>query len=561
MASISRTAPAAAAALLAAAVAARALPAWFPEFGDEAAVPSAGVAFAVMSGAVQLPAPPPEIRIWKLTRGSEEWTEERADATELWRTAQTMGTWRDSGGNILVAARAVSHLPPALAEAGDIAQQDFERFFSDPGNALAPGSTGEEIAPWIERFTGLAVSEKPQLLELHPSRFAKVWEFRFSDGATLAWAVRLNAARRGAAETPREWFVFALRLAAAPRPAEARETVRVLRRDLVGSLRAYGLRRAEAERERTPIAGEGEPLEDERRRQARASVEALDDWWYMESEHYILLSDAPGGERRADALLSELEALRPYYKAAIPPFERTVESSSVIRVFRNDEDYVAYLSQSDTGLDPAATAGIFSSARRELVIRPARRGSTIDAGAVARHEGFHQYVFAAWGGVAPSIWFNEGYAEFFASFRDTGGGSFEWAETKSEIDTLERLANADGIDWTALLHNLVLWDQATFYNPPFHDGAATSYALAYGIAYFLERGAPFVRNKPYRDIVPKYVETMERTGDPLRATAEAFRLGRRGDDTAFLAKFARDMREFFRSSSARRNARRLQPVP
>lgn len=296
-------------------------------------------------------------------------------------------------------------------------------------------------------------------------------------------------------------------------------------------------------------------MEDERRAQARASVEALDDWWSMDSEHYIVLSDDPGGERAADSLLTALESLRPHYAAYVPPFEKTVEGTSVVRIFRNDEDYIAYLDDPWLTMKPEDTTGIFSNGRRELVIRPARRNSSVDVGAVVRHEGFHQYVFGAWGGVRPSIWFNEGYAEFFASWRPKGNGRFEWTETKWETEMLGRMANSRDFDWSAVLRSLLLWDQRTFYNPPLQGGASASYALAYGLVYFLERGAPFVRNKPYRNVMPTYMRVMEETGDAVRATLEAFELGDRAADTEFLDRLARDMREFYRADSARRNAR------
>jgi hypothetical protein len=276
----------------------------------------------------------------------------------------------------------------------------------------------------------------------------------------------------------------------------------------------------------------------------------------MDSEHYVVLSDAPGGVRAADSLLSMLETLRKYYTAAVPPFRRTIESTSVIRIFRRDEDYLAYLADSNLEMNPADTSGLFSGSRRELVIRPTVRGSTQDLGSVVRHEGFHQYIFSAWAGIRPSTWFNEGYAEFFASWKPKTDGRFEWTETGWEINTLERMAADEKLDWTQMLRFILLADQASFYNPPVFRSSSNNYALAYGIVYFLVRGAPFVRNKPYADILPTYIATMEETGDATQATLNAFRLGNQGSDTDFLERFAKDMRTFYKSESARRNARR-----
>lgn len=555
---------AAAAAVLSAATfvapTASAFPAGAPRFSEETALPSPGLSFAGMQGAVQKPVKPPEIRRWRFTRGDEEWFEDRSDATELWRAAQTVGTWEDRAGNVLSLARALSFLPDALANEGDVGDDAFLDAFSDPTNAVLPTDGGGELTPWIERFTGRKVAGRPQLLPIHPSRLAKVWEFPLDDPAARAWALRLNPSRAGGRAAGNVWHVFFLTLARAPGSGDVRELDRALRSDLLGSVRPIGRAAASAEdgriRPRAPIPGEGEPIDDERRQQALASVAALDDWWAMESGHYVLLSDDPAGERSAEALLSGLERLRRHYAALVPPFQRTIESTSVVRVFRKGDDYVSYLRDPSLPMRPEDTAGVFSGARRELVIRPQRRNSAADIGAVVRHEGFHQYVFSAWGGVAPSIWFNEGFAEFFASYKPKGDGRFEWSENKWSAAFLERAASSRDLDWVALLRALVLWDQKTFYDPPLQGGASASYAFAYGLAYFLARGAAFVRNKPYRDVLPSYLAAMEATGDPVAATLEAFRLGPRGDDTEFLSRLARDLREFWRSPSNRRNAAR-----
>lgn len=554
--------PAAAAAFFAA-FATAATAAAIPRFSEEIALPSAGIAFHGMSGAVQKPVKPPQVRRWRWTRGEEEWFDERSDATELWRSAQTIGTWEDRKGNELLVARASALLPAALSEKGDVTQEEFAAAFSSGDNEILPTASSETLSAWIEQWTGYAPEEKPQLLPIHPSRLAKVWEFRFSDPSLKAWIVRLNTAQAGSRKTPRNWFAFVLKLAIAPRPGDIRQIDRTLRSDLLGSISATGLAAAAAAAEqdakmrvRTPMRGEGEPIMDDRRAQAHASIEALDEWWHMDSEHYVVLSDAPGGVRAADSLLSMLETLRKHYTAAVPPFRRTIESTSVIRIFRRDEDYLAYLADSNLEMNPADTSGLFSGSRRELVIRPTVRGSTQDLGSVVRHEGFHQYIFSAWAGIRPSTWFNEGYAEFFASWKPKTDGKFEWTETGWEINTLERMAADEKLDWTQMLRFILLADQASFYNPPVFRSSSNSYALAYGIVYFLVRGAPFVRNKPYADILPTYIATMEETGDATQATLNAFRLGNQGSDTDFLERFAKDMRTFYKSESARRNARR-----
>ena len=205
-------------------------------------------------------------------------------------------------------------------------------------------------------------------------------------------------------------------------------------------------------------------------------------------------------------------------------------------------------------------AGFYDGGRRELVIRPAKRewGGPEHMEATVRHEGFHQWLHAAWPGAEAPTWFNEGTAEVFESFVPRGaGGSFEWREQESAARWLEDLAKNRDADWTAMLRATLLADQRAFYSPPHFGGdVRKSYAFAYGLMYFLHRGAPLVRNQPWKDVLPTlYRALYESPRDPVGATCAAFQLGPNGADTAFLEKFAADLRAFWRASSARQNAR------
>ncbi len=300
--------------------------------------------------------------------------------------------------------------------------------------------------------------------------------------------------------------------------------------------------------------------EDARRAGARASIELLDDWWHMDSEHYVLLSDVTGGTAQADRLLGVLEALRPRYAALVPRFPEADEPTSVVRFFRNDDEFVRYFEGTPLALAVENAAGFYDAWRRELVIRPARKewGGPEYMEATVRHEGFHQWLRSAWPGADVPPWFDEGTADFFKSYVPRGaGGSFEFKERENAARWLEELARDKDADWTDLLRATLLSDQAQFYRPLHFGGEAwKSYAFAYGLAYFLHRGAPLVRNQPWKDVLPTFYRTLhESPRDPRGATCAAFKMGPNGDDAAFLGKFAADLRAFWRSASARQNAR------
>ena len=60
-----------------------------------------------MRGARQVPAKPVPVGTYTWTRSDgTTWQDERSPAVELWRAAQSAGTWADRAGNELTIARA-----------------------------------------------------------------------------------------------------------------------------------------------------------------------------------------------------------------------------------------------------------------------------------------------------------------------------------------------------------------------------------------------------------------------------------------------------------------------
>ena len=550
-----RSARFAAAALSAAALAAAGAPAPRPpEFRDSVQLEELGIELPIPQDARQLPAQPVEVLRYKWSDGSREWFEERSPADELWRTTQTAGVWEDRDLNSMTVARMLCKLPPALAGT-DVAPDVFERLLSDPDQAVAADASPAELAAWLAAFAGSAVdpARRPERFQTNPARVADAWRFPLADPRLQALAVRFRPAR--SAQPPCAWYAVVFRLAA---PPAGDSFDRTLRMAFLGSVRlgktpAGGARFAKQRERLTKTSGE--IREDAARRRARESVALLDDWWHMDSENYILLSDDPAAVRRGDALLLMLESLRPRYEALVPPFKRTIAQTSVVRVFRRREDYVDYVARSGLLLDPDRSAGLFDGSRRELVISPVVRGWSTDPDATIRHEGFHQYLFAAWNGAVASLWFNEGLAEVFESCEPKGKGGWIPAENPHHARQLETLARTlTEEDWRACIRGLLFADAQAFYRPANGD-PGLNYSLAYGLAHFLVFGAPAVRGTPYADVLPAYSAEMERHGDCNRATAAAFGFKSGGADSRLFDRFARDLQAFWKNESARRAAR------
>lgn len=525
-----------------------------PEFRDTVPVEELGLELPGFQGAKQTPARPVEVLRYKWTDGVREWFEERSPMDELWRTAQTAGAWQDKAGNSMELARVLCKLPPALAGT-DVTQAAFEELLRDPDQSLAAEASPSELAAWLRAFADVEPdgARRPERIQTNPSRIAECWSLPCADPRVRALAIRFHPAR--SAEPPCAWYAAVFRLAAAPR---GDEFDRALRMSFLGGVRlgrapAGGARFAK-QRERLTKEGAA-PREDEARRRARESVALLDDWWHMDSENYILLSDDANAARRGDTILLMLESLRPRYAALVPPFRRTIGQTSVVRVFRKREDYVAYVRESGVLLDPARSAGIFDGGRRELVISPVERNWTIDVNGTIRHEGFHQYLFAAWNGANASLWFNEGTAEVFESYKPQGRDAWKATEDEHHAKRLEALARGlPDAKWRELVLWLLFADGHAFYQPADND-VNRNYSLAYGVMFFLYRGAPAVRGEPYAKVLPTYFDEMERHGDCVRATLAAFEMGPDGSDTHLVDRFAKDLQAFWKNEGARRAAR------
>ena len=530
-----------------------------PQFSGETTLAALNLAMPAMRNAKQVPAKPVRTGTYTWTRGDgTTWQDERSPAVELWRAAQTAGTWADRSGNELTLARVQFAFPALPYE--HASREEFDRALADPALRLGPRAEPAALADWVARFAGLEADGAPFPLPLNRQRLAALWEIPLADPAARAWVFRFDPNHAGQAAAQAAWFAAVFRVPGAAADAGAAD--RRLRNDFLSAIHALGRFSSVAQdpKSRPRAKPDAEIPEDARRAGARASIELLDAWWHMDSEHYVLLSDVTGGTAQADRLLGVLEALRPRYAALVPRFPEADEPTSVVRFFRNDDEFVRYFEGTPLALAVENAAGFYDAWRRELVIRPARKewGGPEYMEATVRHEGFHQWLRSAWPGADVPPWFDEGTADFFKSYVPRGaGGSFEFKERENAARWLEELARDKDADWTDLLRATLLSDQAQFYRPLHFGGEAwKSYAFAYGLAYFLHRGAPLVRNQPWKDVLPTFYRTLhESPRDPRGATCAAFKMGPNGADATFLGKFAADLRAFWRSASARQNAR------
>ncbi len=516
------------------------------KFGQTASLDSIKILLPVLQGARENPPKPLEVFRYTFTRGDQSWIEDRCDALELWAERQFVGCWVDPRGNVMTLARLRKNLPAAL-NGQRVTREAFDRAVADPVCDVLPESPDEVVTAWMAIYCRSRATGPAQTVRTNTSRLAETLQIPLEDPLVRAFAFRLNPQYPGQAKAETGWFALVLNLADRPDS----DTDRAIRDGLIGGIKSTGLfdgTRATSVRKNRSRAPAATVHETPGRERARASIAFLDNWWYMDSPNYIMLSDNQAAEQFAAKLLDELERLRPSFMKAVPPFGDAEKEVGIVRLFEKPEDYVAYLQGDFTGMDPNMTGGIFSGSRRELVIRPTssaasnREGSVRD---ILKHEGFHQYIFLALAGRTPAVWLNEGFAGFFENC-DVGSGSsgVVVGESKRHAAMLEQIVKDRDVDLAPAMAAFLALDYPAFYAAPDRN-----YALAWGVVYYLMRGAPMERNQPYANVLGAYLAELERGGDPAAATTAAFA----GVD---MRKFCDDFESFWRTTKKRQDALR-----
>ena len=234
--------------------------------------------------------------------------------------------------------------------------------------------------------------------------------------------------------------------------------------------------------------------------EARKSIENYDDWWITETEGYVILSDVDSSTGKT--FVSDLQDTMPALKAAfmklVPPLTREPDISS-IRIFRDRTDYIRYV-----GVNHAWSGGLWMPARRELVLLHSMDSHTLLR--TLRHEAFHQYLSYAYCMIAAPPWMNEGHASLFENASVSSKGKVTLDEDEKKVALL--LDNMDVV--IEALPDLFKADYAGFYSGT-SGQRQLKYAMAWGIIYYLQKGAVQERNTPFKTLLPDLASALVET--------------------------------------------------
>lgn len=255
-------------------------------------------------------------------------------------------------------------------------------------------------------------------------------------------------------------------------------------------------------------------------------------WWTEENDEYKFLTnlDRAKGDRFVKDTMRLLGAMRKSYEFYVPPQKEV--GKCTVRVFKTLAGYREY--RASTGEHDRKSSGLWDPNRDELLVAAENPAS---AQATMRHEAFHQYLHYATGRGDHAMWFNEGHATFF-----------ENVKYDAVKDTVKVLDSGNRSDWVSKnpelyakrMNRVVGMNRDSFYA----GDANLNYCTAWALTYFLEKGAWTDDSfKPYREIVPKYLELMKGGADALEASRQAWAPVAGRDLAADFLKFWREKRK------------------
>lgn len=507
----------------------------------------AGLRLSVMPDSMEMPLPMPRIYTYEIHRKDD--TKQpvmRVDsysAVELWRRSQYEAKWMDKFSNSLVMASITGLLLPEV-KGRHIPIFEVDKATNTLWRVVEWDSN--RLAEWVVDFTG-AEKAVPIEIKRRSSQFSALYSFKLIGVPSnlFAYSFKLRPNMFSKRNSDRYFFLL---VEAHPEidVNQARETIE---KELIGSI-GWG-KTVEKPIEVSPVFQRKDarkedvvhtPDMEDVRNIVRESIRNLKDWWYIETAHYILLSNLDkkykGSVRE---LQDKIEILYSIWQKILPPVAEY--KAGVIRAFRESREYSAYV-----GEQYDWTFGLWIANRQELVIRPMDWGGTKERTEqmlrVVYHEAFHQYVFHALDRIDISPWYNEGHAVFFENVV-FDGKKVNVDEGKEKVAVLEKLARDNALEIEPLLR----MNLGEFYAGDDHS-RLVKYSLAWGIIYYLRKGAYVSGGEQYAGILEKYRNALLESKDQQKATNKAFA-------DIDIAELQRNMARFWLSQRLRMKAAKI----
>lgn len=513
-------------------------------FSTTVELPHAGLRLSVMPDSMEMPLPMPRIYTYEVHKKDDtKQSVMRVDAysaVELWRRSQYEAKWMDRFSNSLVVANMTGLLLPEV-KSRHIPVFDVDKATNTLWSVVEWNTT--RLAQWVVDFTG-AKEAVPMEVKQRPSQFSELYSFKLigvpSNLFAYSFKLRPNMFSKRNAD---RCFFLLVEVHPEIDVNQVRETIE---KDLLSSI-GWGkagekpidvspvFQKKDARKEDTGLTRGMEDV----RNVVRESIRNLKDWWYIETAHYILLSNLDNKYKASvREFQDKIEILYSIWQKMLPPVAEY--RAGVIRAFKESREYSAYV-----GEQYDWTFGLWIANRQELVIRPVDWGGTKERMdqmlRVVYHEAFHQYVFHALDRIDISPWYNEGHAVFFENVV-FDGKKVNVDEDREKAGVLEKLARDNALEIEPLLR----MNLAEFYAGD-DRSRLVKYSLAWGTIYYLRKGSYVSGREQYAGILQRYRNALLEVKDQQKATNQAFA-------DINIADLQRDMAKFWLSQKLRMRA-------
>lgn len=456
------------------------------DFGTPKNYPNIGMKFPILRNAKADPVPPPEATSYIRAEADTLTRVDLFAPYDLWYRRVCCARWFDLSGNRLILAR-MSHQLPEANEAV-VSRQTFDNLMAS-SEAIFNSNTGAQMKEWVESFAGFKVYS-PKGLSQSGAALNSVLYFACDKTNVLIYTFQPSQLE---GSTNPDWFCVILE---APGARDFDRMKAQFEDQFIGKIeiprrssKDSGVVVEEleiAKKNTLPVDLPDHPV----RLEAHKSVENYDTWWICETEGFVILSDVSSemGKPVVLDLLKTMPLLKQAFTKLVPPLTREPDVA-IIRIFQSPDDYISYVGQAR-----AWTGGVWMPARRELVLREVP--STAAISKVLRHEAFHQYLSYAYCLMSPPPWMNEGHACFFENTSVTSKGKLSFEEEEKYVRML--LGNLEAV--TVLIPDLMKATYTDFYSGT-DAQREMKYALAWGIVYYLQKGAPVERNTEFKSML------------------------------------------------------------
>lgn len=510
-------------------------------------LPGINLSLKIMPDSKESPPPPPSVYTYQINRNGVATPCEKFMPAELWRNSQIAGRWTDQSGNILTLATVTCPLIKDFPQS-HVLREEYSQKLAEAGDP--PPWTDYNLAQWVTDFVGTKISPATPP-PTTPPHLANLVKFTLGNQTTnvVAYAFRLNPNAPGQFGATTSWFCAILQV---NRDTDREKAPVAMDGDFIKSLAFSGKPRPAGpilpSRSQGKIAGSITNRSAEfitSRQQVADSIRNMQDWWFVETKHYIILSNMKSrNSKLLKHIQSDVEILRACFEQFIPP-RTEISSVSVIRIFATPEEYLQYMGA--VSKEMQWTYGCWMPDKKELAIRPVEWGDNAEKGQqileTIYHEAFHQYIFYALGQVDASPWFNEGHAELFET-SVIGANRLDVTENPDNEYIINNLIKAGNINFKGLLN--MTYNQ--FYATD-KEILRANYATAWALIYFLRKAAPPGKPFPYAGINDAYCDALLQLKKADKATDKAF-------ENIDVAQLQADFIEFWKSSTQRARANR-----